>query len=193
MTEKQELPVIHFYSQQEWEQWLEEYHETSDGVWLQFAKKDSGIESVSYKEAVDSALCYGWIDGQARPLDGNFWLQRFTRRRSKSKWSQINCGKIAELTAQGRMKEAGLREVERAKADGRWEQAYASPRTITVPDDFQQKLDEHPRARDFFATLSSSNRYAILYRIHEAKKPETRAGRIEKFIAMLLEGRTIHG
>lgn len=192
MTEKKGLPVIHFHSQQEWEQWLEENHTTSNGVWLQIAKKDSGMESVSYKEAIDSSLCYGWIDGQSASLDDKFWLQRFTRRSSRSKWSKINCGKIQALTEQGRMKEAGMREVERAKADGRWEKAYDSPRTIVVPEDFQKQLDEHPSARDFFATLNSTNRYAILYQIHEAKRPETRARRIEKYITMLMEEKTIH-
>lgn len=192
MAEKKELPIIHFRSQNEWEQWLEEHYATSDGIWMKFAKKDSGEESVSYKEAVDSALCQGWIDGQAASLDEKFWLQRFTRRTSRSKWSKINCGKVAELIAQGRMKASGLAEVERAKADGRWERAYESPRTMVVPEDFQKKLDEHPKAQDFFAKISNTNRYAILYRIHDAKRPETRARRIEQYITMLLEGKTIH-
>lgn len=192
MAEKKELPIIHFRSQNEWEQWLEEHKATSDGIWMKFAKKDSGEESVSYKEAVDSALCHGWIDGQAASLDEKFWLQRFTRRTSRSKWSKINCGKVTELIAQGRMKAAGLAEVERAKADGRWERAYESPRTMVVPEDFQKKLDEHPKARDFFATISNTNRYTILYRIHDAKRPETRARRIEQYITMLLEGKTTH-
>lgn len=191
MAEKKELPIIHFRSQNEWEQWLEEHHTTSDGIWMKFAKKDSGEESVSYKEAVDSALCHGWIDGQAASLDEKFWLQRFTRRTSKSKWSKINCGKVTELIAQGRMKAAGLAEVERAKADGRWERAYESPRSMVVPEDFQKKLDEYPTAQDFFARMSNTNRYAILYRIHDAKRPETRARRIEQYITMLLEGKII--
>jgi uncharacterized protein YdeI (YjbR/CyaY-like superfamily) len=189
---KENLPIIRFESQEDWEAWLQENYEASGGIWIKLAKKESGIESVSRQEALDIAICYGWIDGQAASFDDNFWMQRFTRRRPKSKWSKINCQKATELIAQGKMKAPGLEEVESAKRDGRWDNAYDSQRTMTVPDDLQKKLDENPRAIEFFANLDSKNRYAILYRIHDAKKPETRARRIEKFIAMLNEGKKIH-
>jgi uncharacterized protein YdeI (YjbR/CyaY-like superfamily) len=192
MNTKNDLPIVHFKSPKEWEAWLKKNHDTSAGLWVKIAKKDSAIKSVSYPEALDVALCYGWIDGQKAPFDGDYWLQRFTRRGSKSKWSKINCQKATDLIAQGKMKAPGLKQVDAAKQDGRWDAAYESHRTITVPDDLQQKLDENPRAREFFATLKGSNRYAILYRIHDAKKPETRAKRIEKFVAMLNERKTIH-
>lgn len=192
MEIKGNLPVIHFESRKEWETWLKKNHADSDGLWIKLSKKDSGIDSVSYQEALDVALCYGWIDGQKGAFDDKFWLQRFTRRGTRSKWSKINREKATELIAQGKMKASGLREVELAKGDGRWDQAYESQRTITVPEDLQQKLDEHPRALQFFTSLDSANRYAILYRIHDAKKPETRARRIEKFVAMLDEGKKLH-
>lgn len=185
-------PIIHFASDTEWEAWLEENHATARGVWIKVAKKDSGIASVTHPEALDTALCHGWIDAQRVSYDGDFFLQRFTRRAPRSKWSKINCGKVEALTARGRMKPAGIAEVEAAKADGRWERAYEGSRTITVPGDLQAELDRNPRAAEFFAGLSSQNRYAILFRIHDAKKPETRARRIEKFIAMLNAGETIH-
>lgn len=187
-----DLPIIHFESPREWEAWLEENHATSKGLWIKFAKKGSGISSVSYQEAVDAALCFGWIDGQSASFDEKFWLQRFTPRGPKSKWSQINRDKAAAFIVQGKMRAAGLAAVEAAKRDGRWDAAYAGQRTITVPDDLQKKLDENPKAREFFAALDSKNRYAILYRIHDAKKPETRARRIDQFVAMLNEGKKIH-
>jgi uncharacterized protein YdeI (YjbR/CyaY-like superfamily) len=189
---KDDLPIIHFESPEEWEAWLEKNHTTSGGVWIKLAKKDSGIESISRAAALDTALCYGWIDSQAAPLDGDFWLQRFTRRGPKSKWSKINCQKAMELIAQGKMKVSGLKEIELARQDGRWDKAYDSQRTMAVPEDLQKKLDENPRAHEFFAELDSKNKYAILYRIHDAKKPETRKRRIEKFITMLDEGKKIY-
>jgi uncharacterized protein YdeI (YjbR/CyaY-like superfamily) len=185
------LPTVSFASRAEWESWLAEHHEDSVGVWLQLAKK--GIEGVSYAEAVEVALCHGWIDGQAAALDETHWLQRFTPRRPRSRWSKINRDKATALIERGEMKPAGLREVERAKADGRWDAAYAGARTATVPDDLQAALDADDRAREFFATLDSANRYAILYRVQDAKKPETRARRIAKYVAMLHEHRKIHG
>lgn len=187
-----DLPTIHFESPQEWEAWLEENHATSEGLWIKFAKKGSGITSISHQEALDAALCFGWIDGQTASFDDQFWLQRFTPRGPKSKWSVINRERVNELSAQGKVRPRGLAEVEAAQRDGRWEAAYAGQRTITVPDDLQRKLDENPQARDFFASLDSKNRYAILYRIQDAKKPETRARRIDKFVAMLNEGKKIH-
>jgi uncharacterized protein YdeI (YjbR/CyaY-like superfamily) len=161
-------------------------------VWLKIARKASGVASVSYAEALEVALCYGWIDGQKDKHDDDHWLQRFGPRQPRSKWSKVNRGKATALIEAGAMKPAGLREVERAKADGRWDAAYDSPSTATVPDDLQRALDEEPRAREFFATLDSANRYAILYRIQDAKKPETRARRIAKFVAMLSEHEKLH-
>lgn len=181
------LPVIPFASRGAWEAWLEEHHVASEGLWLKISKKSSGIESVSYAEALEAALCYGWIDGQRDSFDGEYFLQRFTPRRPRSKWSKVNVGKVTKLIEEGRMMPAGLREVERAKADGRWEAAYESQSTATVPEDLQRKLDENPEAAAFFATLNSANRYAILYRIQDAKRTETRARRIEKVVVLLNE------
>jgi len=161
-------------------------------VSLQIAKKGSGATSVSYAEALEVALCYGWIDGQKLPLDGRFWLQRFTPRRPKSVWSRINTQTAEALIAQGKMQPAGLKQVEAAKADGRWAAAYASQRSAAPPDDFLAELDKNPRAKAFFATLNSVNRYAIYYRIQSAKKPETRDARIAKFVAMLADHQTLH-
>jgi uncharacterized protein YdeI (YjbR/CyaY-like superfamily) len=192
MTAADDQPTLEFASPDDFEQWLAEHHESSPGLWLKIAKAGSGHQTVSYGEALDVALCYGWIDGQKRPLDDKFWLQRFSRRGPRSKWSKINRAKATDLIEAGRMQPAGLREVERAMADGRWDAAYDSPRTATVPDDLQAALDANDEARAFFATLNSANRYAILYRVKEAKRPETRARRIEQFVAMLAEGRTLH-
>ncbi len=192
MSVKQDQPVIPFESPDAWEAWLAKHHASSPGLWLKFAKKGSGIATVSYSEALDVALCYGWIDGQKDKLDGHYWLQRFTPRRPRSKWSKINRDRVAALVAKGAMKPAGLREVERAKADGRWEAAYHGQRAATVPDDLRRELESNAAAREFFATLDSANRYAILYRLQEAKKPETRARRLKTFVAMLSEGKKLH-
>jgi uncharacterized protein YdeI (YjbR/CyaY-like superfamily) len=192
MDLKQDLPIIQFASQQEWEAWLDEHHARSRGLWLKIAKKDSGIPTVSYPEAVESALCYGWIDGQAKSFDEQFWLQKFTPRGRTSKWSQVNREKAMELLRQGRMKPAGRAEVERAQQDGRWDAAYEGQRNATVPEDLQRELDKHPVARAFFASLDRRNRYAILYRLQDAKKPETRSRRLEKFIALLNEHQKIY-
>ncbi|MEU6773799.1 YdeI/OmpD-associated family protein [Streptomyces sp. NPDC046759] len=185
-------PVLAFAGQGSWEKWLEEHHADARGVWLKIPKKGSGIDGVDYAEALESALCFGWIDGQKKKLDDQHWLQRFSPRRQGSKWSKVNRQKATELTEQGRMRPAGLREVEKAKADGRWEAAYASQGTATVPEDLRAALEALPKAREFFATLDSRNRYAILYRIQDAKKPQTRAARIEKFVAMLAAQQKIH-
>jgi uncharacterized protein YdeI (YjbR/CyaY-like superfamily) len=189
---KDDLPVIAFPSQDDWRAWLDEQHATSQGLWLKVAKKDTGIATVTYDEALDVALCYGWIDGQRNRFDDTWFLQRFTPRRARSKWSQRNCAKVATLTDQGLMRPAGLREVDRAKADGRWDAAYPSQRDLVVPDDLQAALDADGAAREFFDALDRTNRYAILYRLHDAKKPETRARRIETFVAMLAEGKKLH-
>ena len=180
-----EQPVIAFESKAKWTAWLEKHHDSSSGVWLKIAKKASGIRSVTYKEALDSALCYGWIDGQKGSFDDRYFVQKFTPRRSRSKWSKINRERALELIDSGEMRPAGLREVERAQADGRWEAAYDSPSRVTVPEDLERALDRNTTAKEFFATLTGVNRYAILYRIHDAKRPETRARRIEQFVAML--------
>ena len=186
------LPTIFFASAREWEEWLEANHATSPGVWLKIAKKDTGIESVRYPEVLESALCFGWIDGQREALDERYFLQRFTPRQPRSKWSKINREKAERLVPAGRMRPAGLAEVERAKADGRWEVAYESQSRIAVPDDLERELATRPQAKEFFFQLSSQNRYAILYRLQDAKKPETRARRLAKFVAMLEAGETIH-
>jgi uncharacterized protein YdeI (YjbR/CyaY-like superfamily) len=188
-----DLPVLLFASKRELEAWLEENHAASEGLWLKIAKKGSGIESVSYAEALELALCFGWIDSQKRGLDDVFFLQRFTPRRPRGKWSQINRTKAEDLIAAGAMRPAGLTEVEAAKADGRWDAAYAGQRAATVPDDLKRELERNGAAAKFFATLDSANRYAILYRLQEAKKPETREKRLRKFIAMLERGEKIHG
>ncbi len=187
-----DLPMMLFDSPQQWEDWLKVHHAISPGIRLQIAKKGTGKQSVSYDQALDVALCYGWIDGQKQALDDTYWLQRFTPRRSKSVWSKVNTEKAAALIAQGRMQPAGLKAIEAAKQDGRWEAAYESQGRAVVPDDFQAELDNNPEAKAFFATLNSVNRYAICYRIQTAKKPETRRARIAKFITMLNEKQTIY-
>jgi uncharacterized protein YdeI (YjbR/CyaY-like superfamily) len=187
-----DAPVESFASQAAWELWLARNHENQDGVWLKFAKKGTGIPTVTYSEALEVALAYGWIDGQSKGLDGSFFLQRFTPRRARSKWSKINRAAAEKMIAAGEMKPSGLREVERAKADGRWDAAYDSPSTATVPEDLQRELDASPRVAEAFAALNGSNRYAILYGIQDAKKPATRARRIAKFVAMLEAGEKPH-
>jgi uncharacterized protein YdeI (YjbR/CyaY-like superfamily) len=187
-----ELPVVEFATRAEWAEWLAREHAASSGVWLKIARKDGGETSVSYPEALDVALCHGWIDGQKRPLDDRFWLQRFTPRKARSRWSKRNRARAEQLIASGEMAPAGLDEVERARADGRWEAAYDSHTTATVPPDLQAALDENPAAAAFFAGLDSANRYAILYRVQEARRPETRARRIATYVDMLAEGRRIH-
>jgi uncharacterized protein YdeI (YjbR/CyaY-like superfamily) len=188
---KAEQPVLFFASPADLEVWMGVHGEESDGIWLKFAKKDSGIESVVYAEAVEIALSYGWIDGQAKRLDDHHYLQRFTPRRPRSKWSKINREKAERLIAEGRMRPAGLREVELAKEDGRWDDAYDSPSTATVPDDFQAALDAEPAAAEFFASLGSTKRYSFVYRITDAKRPETRAKRIAEYVELLARGETL--
>lgn len=187
-----ELPIIPFESEAAWEGWLEQNHASSPGLWLKIAKKGSGYESVDYAGALDVALCFGWIDGQKNKFDDEYWLQKFTPRRPRSKWSKINREKVERLIAEGRMREAGLAEIEAAKADGRWDAAYESQSKITVPDDLQAALDANPEAKAFFDTLNSANRYAILYRVDEAKRPETRQRRIDNFIDMLNKGEKLY-
>jgi uncharacterized protein YdeI (YjbR/CyaY-like superfamily) len=188
-----DLPVLLFASPPELEAWLERSHADSDGLWLKIAKKDSGVESVTYAEALELALCFGWIDSQKRGFDEVHFLQRFTPRRPRGKWSKINREKAEALIASGAMRPTGLAEVEAAKADGRWDGAYAGQRTAKVPDDLQRELDRNRAAREFFATLDSANRYAIVYRLEDAKRAETRERRLRKFIGMLERGEKIHG
>jgi uncharacterized protein YdeI (YjbR/CyaY-like superfamily) len=178
-----------FATPEAWEAWLAEHHATSPGLWLKLAKKQSGIPSVTYEEALEVALCYGWIDGRKDRFDDEWWLQRFTPRRPRSKWSKINRTRALGLIESGRMQPAGLHEVEKAKADGRWEAAYDPPSKLTVPEDLEQALAQNEKARVFFAALDRTNRYAILYRVLDAKRPETRARRIAEFVAMLAEQR----
>jgi uncharacterized protein YdeI (YjbR/CyaY-like superfamily) len=187
-----DLPVIAFSSQQAFDVWLGSQPGDCRGLWLKVAKKSSGIASISRAEAVDSALCHGWIDGQLDSFDGDYWLIRFTPRQSTSKWSEINRARAQALVVLGRMRSAGLKEIERAKKDGRWDAAYAAQSTAQVPDDLARALAKSKKAKAFFETLDSKNRFAILYRVHGAKKPETRAARIEKFVAMLVEGETLY-
>jgi uncharacterized protein YdeI (YjbR/CyaY-like superfamily) len=190
--EGRDLPVRSFGSRAEWIRWLEREHGSSTGVWLQIARKDAGAESISYAEALDAALCYGWIDGRKDRLDDRAWLQRFTPRRARSRWSKRNRALAEALIERGEMAPAGMREVERARADGRWDAAYDSHSTATVPADLRAALEHDQAAGEFFATLDSNNRYAILYRIQEARRPETRARRIAKYVAMLSAGEKIH-
>jgi uncharacterized protein YdeI (YjbR/CyaY-like superfamily) len=187
-----EQPAVRCGSRAEWEAWLADNHESSPGIWLMIAKKDGGASSVSYPEALEAALCYGWIDGRKGALDDVHWLQRFTPRTARSRWSRINRDKAQALIDGGMMHAAGLREVERARADGRWDAAYEGQRTAAVPPDLEQALAANAAAREFFTTLNSANRYAIIYRINDAKRAQTRAQRIAKFVTMLASQETIY-
>lgn len=187
-----ELPVRLFKDDTAWEAWLARQHATSTGLWLRIAKAESGVESVSYAEALETALCYGWIDGQKKAFDDATWLQKFTPRGKRSAWSKINRQKVERLIESGRMQQAGREAVERAKANGQWDAAYDSHRTASVPDDFQRALDANATAKAFFATLNSANRYAILYRIQTVKRAETRARKIEQFVGMLERHEVFH-
>jgi uncharacterized protein YdeI (YjbR/CyaY-like superfamily) len=191
-TKKPDPPVLQFADQAAWANWLEHNHADSDGVRLKLAKKGAGVTTVTYGEALDEALCYGWIDGQVGRFDESFYLQRFTPRTKRSKWSANNREKVKRLIAEGRMKPAGLGAVGSAQADGRWGAAYPRQSEATVPDDLRRALDQNPKAKAFFETLTSQNRYAILFRLHDAKRPQTRANRIADYVAMLAEHRTFH-
>jgi uncharacterized protein YdeI (YjbR/CyaY-like superfamily) len=189
----QDLETVAFESAEAFEAWLGDNHAASPGIWLKLRKKGPGkIVALDYAQALDVALCYGWIDGQKAGFDDQWWLQRFTPRKPGSKWSKANRDKVAALAEQGRMRPPGQAEVDRAKGDGRWEAAYDGSRTATVPDDLAAALAADPAAAAFFETLDRQNRYAILYRIQDAKKPETRARRIEKYVAMLAKGEKLH-
>ena len=191
MTEERAgLPIIAFADAEALDRWLEIQPEDAPGLWIKFAKAGSGIASVTKAEAIDAALCHGWIDGQLDKFDDRYWLVRFTPRKARSKWSQVNREKVTQLIEQGRMTPAGLAQVEAAKQDGRWDAAYAPQSSQTVPEDFQRALDSNPAAKEFFAALRGARRYSFLYRIADAKRPETRARRIREYVAMLAEGRT---
>jgi uncharacterized protein YdeI (YjbR/CyaY-like superfamily) len=181
-----------FRNQSEWSAWLDKNHPHSSGIWLRLAKKNSGLQSVTYAEAVEVALCYGWIDGHKRPESEEAWLQKFCPRSAKSIWSKINREKAVALIETGRMSSAGHEAIQQAKINGRWDSAYDSPSHAMVPDDFQTALDASPRANAFFKTLDRANRYAILFRIQTGKRPETRARNLQKFIAMIEHGEKIH-
>lgn len=187
-----ELPTQPFESMKKWANWLAKEHARSAGVWLKLAKKDSGIPTVTYQEALDVALCYGWIDGQKKGFDDKYWLQKFTPRGAKSIWSKINTEKAERLIASGNMKPAGLKTVEAAKLDGRWEAAYASQKNISISNDFQAALDKNQKAKAFFTALKSAERYSFLFRVYNTKKPETRAKKVQQFVEMLARGQKIH-
>lgn len=184
--------AMHFASQGALAQWLDANHDKSNGVWLRHSKKGAPEQTVSYQEALEVALCFGWIDGQKKSIDAHYFGQRWTPRRARSIWSQVNRDKALRYVEEGKMQPSGLAEVERAQKDGRWEAAYASSSEATVPPDLQAAFDRHPGAEAFFATLKSQNRYAVLFRIMTAKKPETRARKIEEYAAMLARGETLH-
>lgn len=184
--------MIVFEGPAEFDAWLHENGANETELWLKYAKKASGIKTITYAEALDVALCHGWIDGLTRSIDETYYSQRWTPRTARSKWSKRNCGKVEELIAAGKMLPAGLAEIEKAKADGRWDAAYAGPATIEVPDDLTEALAANPKAAEFFKTLNSQNRYAVLLRIHDAKRPETRQKRIAQFVEMLADGRKLY-
>jgi uncharacterized protein YdeI (YjbR/CyaY-like superfamily) len=187
-----QLPILLFESTEAWSAWLETHSGGEPGVWLRLAKKAAPINSITYAEALEVALCHGWIDSQKKSYDEASWLQKFTPRGPRSIWSRVNREKVEELTKAGRMKPGGLLAVERAKEDGRWDAAYDSQRIATVPEDLQAELDRNPAARAFFATLDGANRYAILFRVQTARRPEARARRIAEFVGMLARNEKIH-
>lgn len=192
METYQDLPIQPFATLPEWHDWLAEHHGSSKGIWVKIAKKTSGITTINYDQALEEALCYGWIDGQKRSFDEKYFLQKFTPRRLKSIWSKRNIGIVDQLIKDGRMQPAGQAAIYAAKTDGRWEQAYDSPSNMTIPEDLQAALDANPKAKAFYDTLNKTNTYAILWRVQTAKKPETRAARIEKLVAMLERGEKLH-
>ncbi|PWW22383.1 uncharacterized protein YdeI (YjbR/CyaY-like superfamily) [Geodermatophilus normandii] len=192
MTLPADLPVLAFADQAAFEEWLEAEHATAPGCYVKLAKKGAGVPSLTRDEMVESLLCFGWIDGRSNSVDGSWWLTRVTPRRPRSVWSAKNVGIVEELTAAGRMRPAGLAQVEAARADGRWDRAYAGPATITVPDDLAAALAADPAAQAAFAGLDGTNRYAVLWRVHTAANPATRARRIAALVGMLAEGRTPH-
>lgn len=185
-------PILSFAEAIEFRAWLGEHHADHGGIWLRYFKKASGQPTILHAEAVDEALCWGWIDGQARPHDEVSWLVKFTPRGPRSIWSQVNVARIERLQTEGRLQPAGLAVVEAARADGRWQQAYASSSSFEMPEDFLAALAKRPKARAFFESLNKANRYALYHRLHTAKRPETRAKRLQEFLAMLQRGEKLH-
>lgn len=187
------LPILAFRDRESFEQWLEEQPPGASGLWLKLPKASANLPGLTKASAVDAALCHGWIDGQLDKYHERYWLVRFTPRTARSKWSQVNRRRAGELLQEGRVRPSGLAQIDAAKADGRWEAAYAPARSATIPADLQQALNGNPKAAQFFATLKGANRYAILYRIGSVKRADTRARKIAEFVAMLERGETIHG
>ena len=187
-----EMQVVSFASSEEWREWIEEHHAKSNGVWLRLFKKNSGEKTVTYDEALEEALCYGWIDGQANKYDSTSYIQKFTPRRPKSIWSKRNTEKAERLIQDGKMQQAGMQQVELAKADGRWQQAYDSSKNMKVPEDFLQQLSTNEKAKTFFDGLNKANQYAISWRLQTAKKPETREKRLKEILQMMSEGKKFH-
>lgn len=190
--DKTDLQILSFKTYLLFEKWLAKNHKTSPGIWLRFFKKDSGEKTITYDEALDVALCYGWIDGQVKPFDDKSWIRKFTRRGPKSLWSERNTRHIERLTASGKMKPPGEAEVEKAKKDGRWLNAYDSPGKMTIPEDFLKELARNKKAREFFESLNKANKYAIAWRLQTAKKPETREKRKKAILEMLAKGQKFH-
>jgi uncharacterized protein YdeI (YjbR/CyaY-like superfamily) len=191
-SSKLPLPILECAADGHWRSWLRDNHATSPGVWLKFAKRDAAATTVDHAQALDTAICFGWIDGQTRRFDESFWLQRFTPRGPRSRWSQVNRAKAEHLMAAGRMHAAGLAQVQAARADGRWEVAYEPQSRATVPDDFKAALDTEPAAREFFETLTGQRRYAFLYRLHHVTRPEARQRRIASYLELLRERKTLN-
>jgi uncharacterized protein YdeI (YjbR/CyaY-like superfamily) len=187
-----DYPVKAFKSTSAFEEWLNKNHKKADGLWMKIAKANTGIKSITNADAIDIALCYGWIDGTRRGLDEEYYLQKFTPRRGKSVWSVINKNKVAQLIKEGRMKKPGLAAIEEAKKNGQWDRAYESPANAQVPEDLQKALNKNKKAKAFFAKLSSQNRFAILYRLHHVKREETKKKKLEEYIKMLEDGKTIY-
>ena len=190
--EKKEMPTLSFKTATGFERWLAKNHDKVNGIWLRFFKKESGVKTITYKEALDEALCYGWIDGQANKYDDTSWIQKFTPRRTKSMWSKRNTTYINRLAELGKMKPAGIAEVEKAKADGRWEKAYDSSSNMSFPDDFLKELSKKKKAKAFFESLNKANKYAIAWRLQTAKKPETKEKRMKIILEMLTKGEKFH-
>jgi uncharacterized protein YdeI (YjbR/CyaY-like superfamily) len=189
---KKELPVLSFETSADFRNWLEKNYEDQTGIWLRIFKKDSGVASVNYALALDEALCYGWIDGQVKSIDEKSYMQKFTPRRLRSMWSKRNIENVKRLKKEGRIRPSGLKEVEKAKADGRWENSYDSPSNMTVPEDFLTELAKDKKASEFFNTLSKINKYSIVWRLQTARKPETRANRMKVILEMLSKGKSFH-
>ena len=192
MESKTNVPVLEFQSAKEWSVWLSKNAQVSNGVWLKIFKKDSGIKTIAYSEALEESLCYGWIDGQKKSFDEQAWLQKFCPRRPQSIWSKINIGHIERLTKAGKMKPQGLKEVAAAKKDGRWEKAYDAQSKMSVPDDFMKELGKNKKAHEFYKTLNKANLFSIAFRLQTAKKPETRQKRMKMILSMLSKGEKFH-